>query len=303
VKDHISICICTFRRNPMLERLLRKLKLQEADNLFTFSIVVVDNDATGPAKELVARLAVELNLEIRYDIEQENTIPAARNRALELSRGNLIAIIDDDEFPPAEWLLRMFKGIQTFDVDGALGPVYPFFDNKPPAWLIKGRFCERQAYRTGTILEWDQTRTGNVLLKKSVFDEQHLQFDLNMKTSSSDKTFFKHAMKVGYRFVAIEEAPVYEIVPPGRWTMKYYLMRSLAHGFNSYKNRVEEIHGLSRVMMPLKSMLALFAYILLIPFSACLGTHRLVRCLEGGGYHLSRLLAMLGIEVIRKRTF
>ena len=87
----------------------------------------MDNDAGGHARETVARVQAELDLDITYSIEPEHTIPAARNHALRLARGNYIGIIDDDEFPSPEWLLRMYEGIQTFAVDGVLGPVYPFF--------------------------------------------------------------------------------------------------------------------------------------------------------------------------------
>jgi len=287
----------------MLERLLRNLKLQETGGLFDFSVVVVDNDATGPARETVMRLRAELGMEIEYSIEAEQTIPAARNHALRIARGNYIGIIDDDEFPPQHWLITMYRAIQTFNVDGTLGPVYPFFDQKPPTWLLKGQFCERPVYRTGTQLEWGQTRTGNVLLKKDVFVKHQLYFDLKMKTSSSDRAFFKQAIKAGFKFVAVEEAPVYESVPPERWTRSYYLKRALVHGFNAHKNSLGELSGLSRVAVPLKSAAALLAYSMALPFCACLGSHKLVKCLESGGYYLSRLLAMLGIELVKKRDF
>jgi len=303
MKDHISICICTFHRNQMLERLLRSLSRQEAGGLFVFSIIVVDNDALGPAQETVSRLRDELNIEIDYGIEPEQTIPAARNHALQLARGNYVAIIDDDEFPPATWLMTMYRAIRTFVVDGALGPVLPHFDQPPPAWLIKGRFCERPVHKTGTLLRWDQTRTGNVLLKKDVFDEHHLLFDPKWKTSGSDRAFFKSAMQLGYKFIFVAEAPVYEDVPPDRWKKAYYVRRALVHGFNSHRNSVGETRGIARVLVPIKSFAALSAYIVAIPFAACLGTHLLVKCLEGGGHHLSRLCAMVGIELVKKRDF
>jgi len=287
----------------MLERLLRKLKMQETDGLFDFSIVIVDNDTAGPAREIVTQLRAELGMEMDYSIELEQTIPAARNHALRLARGNYIGIIDDDEFPPQHWLITMYRAIQAFDVDGALGSVHPFFDQKPPAWLLKGRFCERQVYRTGTLLEWNQTRTGNVLLKKEVFNKHQLRFDLKWKTSGSDRAFFKQAMQLGYRFIAVEEAPVYESVPPERWTKHYYLKRALVHGYNAHRNSVGELRGFARVLVPLKSIAALLAYTMALPFCACLGSHVLVKCLERGGHHLSRLLAMLGIELVKKRDF
>jgi len=303
MKDHISVCICTFRRNQMLARLLRNLKLQESGGLFDFSVIVVDNDAAGPARETVTRMKADLGLDIEYGIEPEQTIPAARNHALRLARGNYIGIIDDDEFPPQHWLITMYRAIKAFDVDGALGPVFPFFEQQPPAWLLKGRFCERQVLRTGTLLEWSQTRTGNVLLKKEVFDKHQIRFDLKCKTCGSDRLFFKRAMQAGYRFVAVEEAPVYETVPPERWTRSYYLRRALIHGGYAHKNIEDELRGSPRWTVPLRSSTALIAYTIALPFSAFLGNHLLVKCLEGGGYHLSRLLSMLGIELVKQRDF
>jgi len=303
LKDHISVCIPTLYRSQLLGLLLRNLALQETRGLFDFSVVVVDNDATGSARETVMRLQEELGLDITYSIEPEQTIPAARNHALRLARGNYIGIIDDDEIPPQHWLITMYRAIRTFNVDGALGPIHPFFKEKPPKWLLKSRFCERPVYHTGTLLHWDQTRTGNVLLKKEVFDKHNLCFDPNFKTGGSDREFFKHAMRVGCKFVAVEEAPVYEVVPPERWKKSYYLKRALVNGYNSYKNSIDEQSGLSQVRIFLRSIIALLLYTMAVPFSALLGSHLLMDMLERGCNHLSRLLAMLGIELIKKRDF
>jgi len=117
-KDHISVCICTFRRNEMLERLLRRLAVQETGGLFEVSLVVVDNDVSGPARAAVTRLSQELNFVVRYEVEPVRAIAAVRNHAMRLAAGNFIAMIDDDEFPPSNWLLTMYRAIQTFDVDG-----------------------------------------------------------------------------------------------------------------------------------------------------------------------------------------
>jgi len=287
----------------MLEQLLRKLAKQQTGGLFDYSVVVVDNDSSGPARETVKRLKNELCLDISYEIEPEQTIPAARNRALRLARGNYIAIIDDDEFPAPNWLLNHYRAIQAYDVDGALGPVYPYFEQKPPSWLIKGKFCERPVHPTGTLLKWDQTRTGNVVLKKEVFDRNNLQFDETFKTGGSDREFFKQAMQRGSKFIAVEEAPVYETVPQERWTKSYWLKRALVNGFNSQKNSAGQVRFLSKMIMPVKSICAVFAYAIAIPICACLGSHVMVRCLESGCHHLSRLLAMLGIELVKKRNF
>lgn len=303
MKDHISVCIATYRRNKMLERLLRKLANQKTGNAFGFSIVVVDNDSSGPAREIVVRMKKELGLDLRYGIETEQTIPAARNHALRLAEGNYIAIIDDDEFPPQDWLLTMYLAIKTFDVDGALGPVHPFFEGTAPRWLIRSNLCERPVHRTGTLLNWEQTRTGNVLLKRAVFDEHRLVFDLNFKTGGSDREFFRRAMHAGYEFIAVEEAAVYEVVPPERWDKRYYLNRALVNGYNSTRYRTEDSNVFAAALGAARSGAAILICCTIVLFVGALGSHVWMVYLEKAVYHLSRLAGMMGIELVKKRNF
>jgi glycosyltransferase involved in cell wall biosynthesis len=302
--DHITVCVCTYRRNLMLARLLQDLALQRTDGLFTFSAVVVDNDAEGPARAEVERLRSELpSLEILYGIETEKSIPAARNHALRLARGQYIAIIDDDEFPPPDWLATLYEGIKTFGVDGALGPVLPFFESPPPTWLIKSGLLDLPRRRTGTLLQWNQTCSGNVLLKKQVFDRDGLRFDVAYRTGGSDQAFFKQAMGANFRFITVDEAPVYEIVPPERWSKNYFVRRALVNGFNAQKYIAAERSRLRSGTAMVKSALSAGVYAVAFPVCFCLGTRVWMKCLEGGTYHLSRLAAFLGIELRKKRDF
>src|SRR6266446_6750134 len=43
-RKHISVCICTYRRPQLLQRLLHEVVNQETNGLFTYSVVVVDNE-------------------------------------------------------------------------------------------------------------------------------------------------------------------------------------------------------------------------------------------------------------------
>jgi succinoglycan biosynthesis protein ExoM len=301
--DHITVCVCTFRRNRTLIGLLRNLALQKTRDQFTFSVVIVDNDALGSAQADVARLSSEASMEIVYSIEPEKMIPAARNRAIRLAKGNYVAIIDDDEFPLDNWLVTLYEAVRAFQVDGALGPVYPFFEQYPPPWLIKSGLLELPHLRTGTLLQWNQTRTGNVLLKKEVFDRHGIIFDKTFATGGSDQAFFRQAMGFGFRFIAVDEAPVYEIVPPERWRKTYFLRRALVNGFNAQKYVTRDGRTLNRIAAFLKSGSALLAYMISIPVCACLGAHILIPCMQNGLYHLSRLAATFGIEMLKKRDF
>ena len=168
---------------------------------------------------------------------------------------------------PSHWLFTLYRAIQSYGVDGGLGPVYPFYRQKPPLWVLKGGFGERPVIRTGTLLSWDDTRTGNVLLKRGVFDRDHLRFDPRWRTSGSDRAFFKEAIAAGYRFIAVKEAPVYETVPPQRWKKTYYLRRALVQGYNTHKNVGGEIRGVQRITVPMRLAAAAGIYALALPFS------------------------------------
>ena len=143
---HISICICTFRRQTLLRQLLEELSTQETEGLFTYSVIVVDNDASQSSKEVVDGFEMNSSLAICYSVEPIQNIALARNKALSQAKGSFIAFIDDDELPDRDWLLRLFQVCEKYHSAGALGPVLPHFEHQPPAWVIRGGFCDRPVH-------------------------------------------------------------------------------------------------------------------------------------------------------------
>jgi len=168
-KSHISVCVLTYKRPQLLERLLKELEGQETGGQFTYSIVVADNDRLRSSEALVSAVAATSSIRVTYCVEPQQNISLARNRAIENATGDFIAFIDDDEFPTNSWLLTLFEACQKYQSDGVLGPVRCHFDEKPPQWVVKGRFYERPSYPTGYVIDWTKGRTGNVLLKRQVF--------------------------------------------------------------------------------------------------------------------------------------
>ena len=135
-------------------RALRSLSSLETGDLFTYSIVVVDNDRDNSAQEVVRATASETRIAIRYCVEPRQGIALARNKAVENATGDFVAFLDDDEFPAPEWLLTLFRTIEEQKVDGVLGPVRPFFDKGAPRWVKEGGFYDRPEHKTGYALSW-----------------------------------------------------------------------------------------------------------------------------------------------------
>jgi len=104
-QSHISVCVCTYKRPDLLKRSLEALCAQETGGLFTYSILVVDNDETESARTVVSSLASGSAVPLKYCVESQQNIALARNKAVENATGDFVAFIDDDEFPIKEWLL------------------------------------------------------------------------------------------------------------------------------------------------------------------------------------------------------
>lgn len=293
---HVTVCICTYRRPAMLERLLHRLEGQETRDAFTYSVVVADNDGQRSAEPLVTAFVERSPLEVLYCHEPRQNIALARNCAINHARGDYIAFIDDDEFPTDDWLLRLMDACHVYDAAGILGPVRPHFESPPPAWILKGRFCDRPEPATGTVLEGKKCRTGNVLFRRSILKGSTEPFRAQFGTGGEDVDFFHRMTSEGGVFVWCNEAVAYETVPPSRWTRRYMLQRALLRG----RNNVKLSHG--RAILIATSMVAFPLYSLILPFTALFGHHHFmkytIRCCD----HLGRLLAAIGLNPVSTRN-
>ena len=291
--DHICVLICAYKRPQYLMTLLEELGKQETDAQFTYSIVVADNDQLRSAEPVVTRFAASSPVPVRYCVEPRQNIARTRNMAVENATGNYIAFIDDDEYPITRWLLTLFEACHTYAVDGVLGPVKPHYDADTPQWFVKAKFYERETYPTGFIIDWQKGRTGNVLLKRSLFSGMAEPFRPEFR-SGEDQEFFRRMIDKGHRFVWCNEAVAYEFVPPTRWKRTYLLRRALLRGAMGTQNGTYGVWDIG------KSIIAVPAYLILLPFAAMGGHHRFMRILVSLCDHLGKLFALAGIYLIRE---
>ena len=299
--DHICVCICTYKRPKLLERLLIALQNQKMDGLFTYSIIVVDNDYKMSSKSIVTRLKKESLIDIDYYIEPEQNYALVRNKAVEKANGNFIAFIDDDELPINDWLFNLYKISNECEADGVLGPVKPCFEKEPPQWIIKSRVCERPSYKTGTILNWTNTRTGNVLLTKNIFNNAENYFNPDFgRTGGEDVDFFKRMIENGQKFIWCDEAPVYETVLPERFNRAYYLRRALLRGRTTYLRSSSFTVKVANIV---KSIIAFSIYTLALPVLFLIGHHIFMRYLIKNCDHIGLLLSVCGLNIIEEKNF
>jgi glycosyltransferase involved in cell wall biosynthesis len=291
VLPHISVCICTYRRTKLLWRLLDALSRQQTGGLFTYSAVIADNDKEKSAQTTVARARAELGMSIEYCMEPRQNIALARNKVVDNAAGDLIAFIDDDEFPADNWLLALFRARITHDVDGVLGPVLRHFDETPPKWVEKSSLYVRRVNPTGMEVEWQEARTGNVLLKRELIDGDPLPFRPEFR-AGEDQDFFRRKIAEGCRFIWCAEAKAFETVSPARWKRKYLLRKALLRGATAGLHT--DVAGVT------KSIVAIPLYLLILPFALVSGQHVFMPLLVKICDHLGKLLILVGINPIRE---
>ncbi len=301
-REHISVCICTYKRPHLLADLLNALSDQVTEGLFTYSAVVVDNDINKTAQKAVEDYLKTGSCVVNYQNEPEQNIALARNKAVENAIGEYIAFIDDDEIPEATWLFHLYQALHSYNCDAALGPVKPYYPSGTPEWLVKSKLCERPSYRTGTILHWGNTRTGNVLMKKELFDDPTNHFGREFgRTGGEDIEFFRRMAGLGKVFVWCNEAPTYEMVPQDRWTEEFYVQRYLRiGGLVGEKARRRESAGYGIYLLT-KSIAWVALMGTVLPVSLVLGRHLYMRANAKIMYNLGLISAFFGRTILRYR--
>lgn len=295
--DHLSICICTFKRPEILKRSIEAILAQDSNNIFTYSIIIVDNDQLRSAEPTVNKFGQC----VVYDVEPVQNISMARNRAISHAKGDYIVLIDDDEIPGNQWLLNLYNTHQRYKKDGVLGPVKPLYDDNTPAWLVKSGICERKEFETGTLIDSKYTRTGNVLLSSKIFDSMEQPFDPQFgRTGGEDTDFFTRVMSKGCQFVWCNEAPVYEIIPPERCKKTFYIKRALLRGQNNYLRDKQESTK-SKYTRFVKSMIGLALYSCGLPVVLFQSEDRKFRFYDKYFHHAGRILKSIGITLVKGR--
>jgi succinoglycan biosynthesis protein ExoM len=287
----VCVCICTYKRPELLLRALEGVRAQPIGSQLAVSVVVADNDRNESARAVVSKFGVQAGFRVTYCVEPEQNIAMARNRALQNADADLIAFIDDDEFPAENWLAQMLETLLKYKADGVLGPVRAHFEAPPPAWLVASGLSDRPEHATGFELQWRQTRTGNTLFRSEILKDVAEPFQKEFGNGGEDQDFFRRMIERSCRFVWCNEAVAYEVVPPERCERRYWWKRALLRGQN------EKLHLTAASVC--KSLVAVPLYLVILPFALVVGQAKFMRYSVRMLDHMGKLFAATGIQVIR----
>lgn len=265
--ESVDVCIASFRRPELLEKLLDSLALQK--NVAEgpqVRVIVVDNDKTRSAEDVVRRFSARSHLPVIYDMEPQQNISLARNRSVRHSTADVIAFIDDDEVADIDWLRNLLNTLQAYAADAVFGPVIPVYSENAPRWVVEGRFFERKRHTTGAVLSGG--RTGNGIVRRRWLDQYDKPFDPSLGlTGGEDTDLFLRLLSRGAKLVWCDAARVYEDVPLNRCTMRWLLQRAFRGGQTTARRAKANRQGIKKL-----KWLSYRLLLLMVAFGAVIAT-------------------------------
>lgn len=230
-RRRIAVCACTFHRPTGLRHLLDSLAAMEVDTAtLDVVVVIVDNDPEGSGGAVVEAARATFPFELRYVIESERGIPAARSTAVATAgEVDALAFVDDDEWVSRRWLTELVAVQRRTAAGVVTATIKPVFDVEPPRWVIDGAFFERPRFRTGEKINY--ARTSNVLIGAEVLASAGSPpFRPISAVGGDDTHFFRRAVLAGHSIVWADEALVYESVPVSRVSARWLVLRQYRNG-------------------------------------------------------------------------
>ncbi len=301
----VALCICTFRRPEGLTRLLDELTALRGD--VDLEIVVADNDAGEQGIAVCQSLPDSYPYPVHALRATEPGISSARNtacnKALELDI-DLIAFLDDDEWPSRDWLSELLRVQEQHDADLVGGPTCSVFPEYASPDLKSNHYYGADLQLedgSPCVLE----AAGNFLIKRDTLLSMAPEFFRHefAHSGGEDLAFFTQLNLAGNQMRWAAKAIVYEDVPNSRLDDSWLQQRVV----NIHNSRVRVMqllqpgfkHSLIRV---LKTTALGGTALAMTLVSIALPHHREASRLLRWKF-LGKLMAHFGLTTVRGETY
>jgi glycosyltransferase involved in cell wall biosynthesis len=242
----VSAVLCTHdeARWDALRRAVSSLQAQTRP--IEELIVVVDQN---PA--LLERVRTELAGVVAIANANPPGLSAARNTAVAMARGSLIAFLDDDAAAAPDWVERLAEHCRDPDVLGAGGRVVPRWLGQRPRWFPEEFFWVIGCSYRGMPLQAARVRNlygGCFCIRRDIVAELGgFRIELGrvgsnrMGCEETELCIRASQMHPGRGFRYDPEAVIEHDVPPARTRWSYFRSRCFAEGVS--KARLTSLVG------------------------------------------------------------
>ncbi len=236
--ETVSVIICTARPN---QALIQALNSVHKCSTQPHEIIVIDQSDEGTNEAEIIRN--DFQQTVKWFKHRDKGLSKARNFAINVSSGSILAFTDDDAYVDEGWIDAIIESFNSPDFNTGIagGKILPIYHERDPKWKTPKKWeFVLPAYEQGEILE--RYRYGlppgvNYSVKRTLFDELG-GFDENIGVISGRKTqiygedsdFTIRATNAGYHIVYNPRSIVYHPVPLSRQSKKFLKKRLFVTG-------------------------------------------------------------------------
>jgi glycosyltransferase involved in cell wall biosynthesis len=189
----VSICIPTYNRKDYLKETLDSVFSQTYKD---YEVIVVDDGSTDGTADMIKQLDVP----VIYHWQENRGDAAARNKLIELARGDYISFIDSDDLLFPDSIERLVQVVENEAEDVVAYGSYVRIDQDSNVY---GK-CKRKLYSGNITSHLFQTiivhSCGSIFPRKILKDAE--VFDTSLKVCSDYDLWLSLSMK--YKFIALE---------------------------------------------------------------------------------------------------
>ncbi len=134
--DRVTVALCTWNRAKLLDQTLTQMHALRIPTDVEWELLVVNNNCTDETDAVIARH--QNDLPIRRLFEPVPGVSHAKNRAMEVARGELMLWTDDDVLVDPGWLAAYREAAARWPEAGYFGGmIEPWFEVSPPGWILE----------------------------------------------------------------------------------------------------------------------------------------------------------------------
>jgi|CXWL01.1.fsa_nt_gi succinoglycan biosynthesis protein ExoM len=253
----VAACICTYRRNEPLRRLLTRLASMAATSAdrYDLGVVVVDDNPDGIAETVVREFEAAFPLGVHYRRAGHQNISIGRNLALEAATplADFIAMTDDDCLPDTPWIDALLSTQAATGADSVSGPMLVSLPHDAPVWLAEQSVFddEQERHADGAVIALGQTNNCLLSCRWLEAHPDH-RFDPEFgRIGGEDMVFFRGAIQRGLLSVHSAAAVVRADEPLEEVTLRA-LVRSRFWWGNSEAITNLQLHDATRFRVALR---------------------------------------------------
>lgn len=172
----LSVAIATLDRPDGLARCLGALL---GGTMLPADVIVVDQGSVAGAREVVEAAHERGVVPITYLHQDRQGLSASRNDGIRHARNSVVAFLDDDCVPDADWIAAIDRTIaQAPHVDAVTGSIAPFGPATLNTFVVSPREGQQPVSFKGRAVPWFVGSGGNCAVRREwlerigLFDER-----------------------------------------------------------------------------------------------------------------------------------